>query len=145
MACTHVDTPTPIRFFRLFSSPHTILKRRVEQMDRSQARKLVREAGELLSRLGVAEPGTFVIKEGHTFRLFGDRNKVVETAIKAWYRSLSELVNLVGRPVLGGLLDWIQKKQQSFENALINKVALHFDILLLGIVSTSGRLSVTLS
>lgn len=114
-------------------------------MSVAQARKPVREAGESLSRLGVAEPGTYVIEEGHTFRLFGDRNKAVETAIKVWNKSLRQEVKLLGGVVLGRLLHWTQEKQQSFENALNAKLALHFDILVLGIVSTSGRLSVTLS
>lgn len=112
-----------------------------ERIDESTKRALIRSEGKSLSRLGVAEPCTYIIDER---QFFGEPEKRIDTAVQAWYRSLSLLVTMLGPGDLKSLHEWILEKKKTFESALNNKFSLHFDVLVLGIVSTTLRLYVTL-
>lgn len=115
-----------------------------EQKERTAIRRDIRTTAKLLSRLGAAEPGTHAIEKGPCFRLFGDKKQWIKAALEAWYLSLSKEVQLLGFGVLERLREWIRVKRETLMNALHNKFSLHFDVLVLGIVSTNICLYVIL-
>ena len=53
-------------------------------------------------------------------------------------------MQLLGFSVLERLQEWIRVKRETLKNALHNKFSLHFDVLVLGVVSTNICLYVTL-
>lgn len=53
-----------------------------------------------------------------------------------WVKSLVKEARLMAPEMRKPLHNWILVKKATFENALKDKVALHFDILVVGIVST---------
>lgn len=115
-----------------------------EQESRTAIRHDIRTEGKSLSLLGLAEPGTYATEERSSFRLFGDRKRWIERALEAWCLSLSKEVQLLGVGLLKRLQEWIQVKRETLEHALHDKFSLHFDVLVLGSVSTPVCLYVTL-
>ena len=53
-----------------------------------------------------------------------------------WVKSLVKEAHLLDNDIRKVLQEWILVKKETFENALKDKVALHFDILVVGLVST---------
>lgn len=109
----------------------------MEQVSRDELCQRINIAGHSLSRLGVVNPNAYAIDgEGAYFKLIGERQRRIENAATAWYKSLNTEATLWDCTLLERLLEWIHRKQETVQSALDNKLALHFDILVLGIVST---------
>ena len=112
---------------------------------RTEARRLARNVGKALAGLGLPKRGEYAIEEGPSFELFDELKQQIELAAEIWYLSLSAEVQVSSANRVGKLHEWLLARKKTLEVALRSKLALHFDVLVLGIVSRSGYLCVTLS
>lgn len=82
-----------------------------------------------LRKDGFGPETVFTLNQTHT--------RFIEKAKKQWTLSLTAQAKLLDDSACEKLRAWLKAKKETFETALTNKEVLHFDILVLGIVSTA--------
>lgn len=87
-------------------------------------------------KLGTPTQGVYVAPRCRFFTLSKNQKTVVKRAGSAWHTSVVAMADCDSALHLHARMQrWLQIKHETLEEALRNRQALHFDVLVLGIVS----------